>query len=142
MRANEGTNVTANEFKDHFQRVSCERYEVDPTVIEGVVNGVRDLRGTAEAILGNESMNVRIERGEIECAIKEIRESAPGKDGVRIGFIRSASEEVRDRVIRLVQRMFEEGPGDGRIALGRGLWSRCLRRGIGMIGTIIGGYVC
>ena len=121
MKAREGTNVTVSEFKEHFQRVSCERYEVDPVVIEGVLAGTRDLRGSAEAVLGNEGMNARIEREEIECAIKEIRESAPGKDGVRIGYIRYASEEVKVRVISLVQRMFEEGPGG---------WEESLRKGV------------
>ena len=121
MRAREGTNVGVSDFKEHFQGVSCDRYEVDPGVIEGVIAGVRDLRGTADAVLGNDSMNARIDRGEIECAIKEIRESAPGKDGVRIGYIRNASEEVRGRVIRLVQRMFEEGPGS---------WEESLRKGV------------
>ena len=110
----EGTNVTVSEFKEHFESVSRDRYEVDPGVIEGVVSGAKDLRGSADAVLGNDSMNARIDRGEIECAIKEIRDSAPGKDGVRIGYIRCASEEVKERVIRLVQRMFEEGPGGGK----------------------------
>ena len=121
MKASEGTNVTVSEFKEHFQRVSCDRYEVDPGVIEGVLAAARDLRGTAEAVLGNEGMNVRIEREEVECAIKEIRESAPGKDGVRIGYIRYASEEVKERVIGLVQRMFEGGPGG---------WEGSLRKGV------------
>ena len=121
MKAQEGTNVTVSEFKEHFQRVSCERYEVDPGVIEEIVGKVEDLRGSAEAILGNDCMNARIEREEIECAIREIRESAPGKDGVRIGYIRYASEVVRNRVVVLVQRMFEEGP--------RG-WEESLRKGV------------
>ena len=121
VRASEGTNVTVSEFKEHFQRVSCDRYEVDPGVIEGVVAGARDLRGTAEAVLGNDCMNARIEREEIECALKEIRESAPGKDGVRIGYIRYASEEVKERVIGLVLRMFEGGPGG---------WEESLRKGV------------
>ena len=35
MKAGEGTIVTECELKEHFHRVSCERYEVDPGVIEG-----------------------------------------------------------------------------------------------------------
>ena len=107
MKAREGTNVTLSEFKEYFKRISCERYEVDPGVIEGVVAGTRDLRGTAEGVIGNDSMNARIERGEVECVIREIRKSAPGKDGLRIGYNTYASEEVKSRVIGLVQRMFE-----------------------------------
>ena len=52
-------------------------------------------------------MNARIERDEVECAIMETRESAPGKDGVRVGYIRYASEQVKEGVTGLVQRMFE-----------------------------------
>ena len=54
ISALEGTNVTVSEFKEHFESVSCERYEVDPGVIEGVVAGARDLRGSVDAILGND----------------------------------------------------------------------------------------
>ena len=123
VKAREGINVSVTDFKEHFQRVSCERYEVDPGVIEGVVAGTRDLRGSADAVLGNESMNARIERDEIELAIREIRESAPGMDGVRIGYIRYASGKVKDRVIGLVQRMFEGGQGG---------WEESLRKGGGV----------
>ena len=52
VKAREGTKVTVSEFKESFQRVSCERYEVDPGVIEEVVRRACDLRGTAEAVLG------------------------------------------------------------------------------------------
>ena len=99
VKAREDINVSETDFKEYFQRVSCDRYEVDPGVIERVVAGTRDLRGSADAVLGNESMNARIERDEIELAIREIRESAPGKDGDRIGYIRYASGEVKDWVI-------------------------------------------
>ena len=37
-------NVSVNDFKEHFQRVLCDRYEVDPGVIEGIMAGTRDLR--------------------------------------------------------------------------------------------------
>ena len=105
--------MTVSEFKEHCQTVLCKRYEVDPGVIKGVVAGVSDLRGTTEAGLGNDSMEARIEREEFEYAIREIWGSAPGKDGVRIGYIGYASEKVRGRVIGfgLVQRMFEGGTG-------------------------------
>ena len=66
-------------------------------------------------------MNARIERDEVECAIMETRESAPGKDGVRIGYIRYASEQVKEGVTGLVQRMFEGIPGG---------WAASLRRGV------------
>ena len=46
-------------------------------------------------------------REEIEAAMKKMKESAPGENGVRRGYIRSAHEEVKRRVIEMVQNMFE-----------------------------------
>ena len=40
-------------------------------------------------------------------AMKEMRESAPEEDGVRIGYIKNACEEVKVVVIEMVQKMFE-----------------------------------
>ena len=70
VKACEGIIVSVTDFKEHFQRVLCDRYEVDPGVIERVVAGTRDLRESADAVLGIESMNARIERDEIELAIR------------------------------------------------------------------------
>ena len=39
--------------------------------------------------------------------MKETRESSPGLDGVRIGYIRKACEGIQGRVTEIVQRMFE-----------------------------------
>ena len=58
-----------------------------------------DLRGTAEAVIGNITTKARIQHKEVECAIIEIRESAPGKVDARIGYIRYASEEFKDTMI-------------------------------------------
>ena len=44
-------------------------------------------------------MNARIERDEIECVIMEIRESALGKDVIRIVCIGYGSEIKKNRVI-------------------------------------------
>ena len=46
---------------------------------------------------------------EIVEAMKEVRESAPGLDGVRISYIREAEAGVRGRCVELGRRMFEEG---------------------------------
>ena len=46
-------------------------------------------------------------REEIDDAMKEMKKSAPGENGVRRGFVRSAHEEVKSRVIEMVQRMLE-----------------------------------
>ena len=101
-----GGTLTAEDFREQFESVSAERYEVDPSVIEGVIERAKDLRMDAEAIVANEGMNVEPEREEIEEAMKEMKESAPGEDGVRIGYIRNACEDVRTRVVEMVQYMW------------------------------------
>ena len=41
-------------------------------------------------------------------AMKEMRDSAPGEDGVRLRYIQSACDEVRERVIEIVRMMFDK----------------------------------
>ena len=48
------------------------------------------------------------EREEIERAMKEMKDSSPGEDGVRLRYIVEACEEVRMRVIAIVRMMFEK----------------------------------
>ena len=82
--------LTVEEFKSHFESVSKDRYEERPEVIERVVRGAVDLRNDRRAKEANECLNVVPESEEIREAMKETRESAPGLDGVRIGYIRKA----------------------------------------------------
>ena len=96
-------------FREHFARITEERFEEDPEVVEAAVDGARDLRGRASAEEANEFLNLTPEPEEVIEAMGEIRESAPGVDGVRIGYIREAEEGVRSRCVELVRRMFEEG---------------------------------
>ena len=100
--------ITVEEFKEHFEKVSEMRYEVDPAVIGRVIGEVRDLRGCEKAREANECMNGELVREEIEEAMKEMRESAPGEDGVRMCYLKEACEEVKEALIGMVQFMFEE----------------------------------
>ena len=99
--------LTVDEFKSHFESVSKDRYEESPDVIERAVRGAVDLRNDRRAKEANECLNVVPDSEEIREAMKETRESAPGLDGVRIGYIRKACEGIQGRVIEIVQRMFE-----------------------------------
>ena len=44
-RAPESSMITVNEYKEHFERVSRERYEEDPSVIASVIERLNDRRG-------------------------------------------------------------------------------------------------
>ena len=81
-------NISVNDLKEHFERVSSERYEVEPEVIERAVNEANDLRGDGRAREANELLNEDLNDEEILEAMKEMEESAPGADGVRIGFVK------------------------------------------------------
>ena len=59
--------------------------------------------------------------GEIMTAIKEIRESAPGEDGVRISYIKLACDEMKAVIVELVQLMFQKRAHE---------WSEGLKTGI------------
>ena len=99
--------IKVEEFREHFEKVSEKGYEVDPAVIRGVIEKVRDLRGCEKVREANECMNGELGREEIEEAMKEMRESAPGEDGIRMCYLKEACEEVKDALIGLVQFMFE-----------------------------------
>ena len=51
---------------------------------------------------------MKSEPEEIVEAMWDVRESATGIDGVRIGYIREAEEGIRERCVELVRKMFEE----------------------------------
>ena len=74
--------LTADDFRKQFQEVSRNRQEEPPWITETAVRGTRDLREDRRAIEENEKLNRIATEAEIKTAIKEIRESAPGEDGV------------------------------------------------------------
>ena len=54
--------ITVEVFKEHFEKVSEMRYEVDPAVIGRVIGEVGDLRGCEKAREANECMNGELVR--------------------------------------------------------------------------------
>ena len=52
--AGRGGGLTSADFKEQFERVSRERYEEEPEVLEAAVRNARDLRGDANAREENE----------------------------------------------------------------------------------------
>ena len=106
-KAAEGHNITTADFKEHFQQVSQDRYERGAEEIDEAVGAVRDLRGTEEARDAEALLNETPQEEEIERAVKRMKESAPGKDGVRLCYIKEAPPEVKAELVRMVKFMFE-----------------------------------
>ena len=108
VKAGESSTISISEFKNQFESVSRERYEEDPSVIASVIEKVDDLRMDDRAKAANDRLNVIPEREEIMKAMSEMKDSAPGEDGVRLRYICEACEEVRGKVIEIVKMMFEK----------------------------------
>ena len=106
-RKAEGHDITIEEFKNHFEEVSRERYEPDPSDIEVAVSRTRDLREDPRAKEANLLLNETPQEEEIEREIKMAKESAPGKDGVRMKYIRKAEKKMEKIIVNMVKYMFE-----------------------------------
>ena len=113
--------LTTEDFKKQFEKVSKDRYEEPPWETGAAVDRARDFRGDRRAIEEEERLNRLISEAEVRKAIKEIRESSPGEEGVRIGYIRHACEEMQGLIIELVQLMFDERADK---------WSDALKTGV------------
>jgi len=69
-----GTTITVNEFREHFEKVSKDRYEVSPNIINEVIQEIPDAGHTEKARQANGIMNETPSKEEIEKAMREIKE--------------------------------------------------------------------
>ena len=115
-----GTTISTDEFKAHFSNVSKDRYENDPGTLMNTVKQMPDKSKDVKFITANQKLNTLPSEKEIMEALDEVRESAPGKDGVRMVYIRNAYWKWREKVIHLVMRMFTTRAD---------LWEESLKKG-------------
>ena len=101
-----GTTLTTDEFKAHFEGVSKNRYEISPQLLMDTVARMGDHRAEKKYIEENNLLNETPSDKEIQDCISEIRESAPGKDNVRIKYIKLASPYVKSAIVAMVKKMF------------------------------------
>ena len=73
------------------------------SLIVSVIEIVNDMQVDDSAHVANEWKDKIPEREEILKAMKEINDSTPGGDGVRLGYIHKAYDEVpeRDKIVRM-----------------------------------------
>ena len=107
-KSREGTNITTEELAEHFKEVSKDRYERTPGQIEETIGAARDLRGTQEAREWNKELNRKPEDEEIDREMLAVKDSVPDTDGVRMGYINLAKQEMNTEVRRIVKYMFEK----------------------------------
>ena len=102
-----GTNITTEQFRSHFAKVSAVRFENEPAALEEAIEETPDRRHEIPIQRANEELNKTPSDDEILEAINEAKDSAPGKDKVRIRYVKEACAELRVNVVLLVQRLFE-----------------------------------
>ena len=81
-----GTTISTDEFKAHFSNVSKDRYENDPGTLMNTVKQMPDKSKDVKFITAHQKLNTLPSEKEIMEALDEVRESAPGKDGVPHGI--------------------------------------------------------
>ena len=94
------------EYKNHFASVSSERYENDFNNILDALEKTPDKRNDEIAIALNDNLNLPISVEELKETIRIIRESAPGKDGIRICYIKNAHHEIKEIINKKITDMF------------------------------------
>ena len=120
-RAPDSTNLTKEQFKNHFQEISKDRFENNPEDMEAAADLVEDISNTEEARLWSDILEQTPSREEILKEMKKMRESAPGEDGVRLIYLFKGGPEIIEKVIEMVQYMFENGAEKWDLSLKIGL---------------------
>ena len=81
---------------------------------------VEDKRNDERIREAGEELEKNLEREEIEKAIREIKDGAPGIDGVSIKMVKYADKTCREKIIQLIQDMYESPSTD---------WEDCIKVG-------------
>ena len=94
-------------FKDHLEKITENRYEPDVIKINNVLNNVQapDIDETKVRKLQTELEMVPTSEDIIKEMAK-MKDSAPGEDKIRLGFIKKASKEIQDVVVLKVKDMW------------------------------------
>ena len=123
------TTLTTTDFKKHFEDLSAQRYEREPHEIEAAMLEMKDLRMEESAREANIMVNEMPEEEEIEDALKEVKDSLTGEDGVRISFIKLADPATKQQIVRMDQHMFENGTEEWTPSLKTGLICPIYKKG-------------
>ena len=83
------------EYKQHFEKVSQERYERTPEEIQQLINQIPIPPLNAETAKACEALERDLTKAEVLEAIREMKDGAPGSDGVRISFVKCADKKTR-----------------------------------------------
>ena len=115
------TNLTKEEFKEHFEKVSKDRFENSPEDIDKTLEEVVDISNTEKAIEWSDILDTTPGIEEIKEQINKMKHSAPGEDGVRLMYLLKGGPQILYEIVELVKFMFENGAEKWEDALKVGL---------------------
>ena len=124
-----GEYFSVEEYKSHFEKVSQERQEVTNQVMSWVFDRVEDMRSDDRIREAGEELEKTLEREEIEKAIREIKDGAPGIDGVSIKMIKFADGTCKERIVQLIKDMYERPPPEWEDSIKVGLVVPLFKKG-------------
>ena len=76
--------ITTEEFRDHFKKVSEHRFENTPEEIQEAVDEIVDISDTERSREWSDMLEQTPEREEIVAEMKKMKESAPGREELRL----------------------------------------------------------
>ena len=114
--------LSEERFKENLEKITENRYETDVIKIETVLNRVTAPGTTGIKIKELQSkLEMVPTREEIMKEMAKMKDSAPGEDGIRIGFIKKASKEIQEVVVLKVEDMWNTSAT---------LWEELLKVGV------------
>ena len=112
---------TAEEFRDFFSKVSETRNERTEEQRNETIALIKDLRNNPKAKEAAEKLDRKVTIEEVIKEWKEMKDGAPGKDGVTIKMIRNCHSSVQKALAKKIVEMSETHPDR---------WQECLKEGI------------
>ena len=115
------TILTKEDFREQFKKVSEHRFENAPEDIDKVLEEVEDIRNSQEARFWRENLEETPSKREIVEQMRKMKDSAPGEDGVRLMYLMDVGEEIINRLVKIVQFMFNNSAETWEDSLKTGL---------------------
>ena len=107
-KTSKSTTITTERFRTHFKDVSKDRFENRTEEIERIANEIEDLSQTERVTQWRGDLEETPSREEIFAQMKQLRESAPVEDGVRLSYILKAGPTVKAEITQLIQKNVQQ----------------------------------
>ena len=119
--ASPSESFSAEEFEEHFSKVSEARNEQSRERIEETISWIPGKRNDPEFRRNADKLSEPITTAEIMTEWSKISDGAPGKDQVKITMIKACDKKSQMIIARTIQHMSEEESDQ---------WDRVMKEGV------------